>query len=607
MCGIFGTTIKNATAGQAFSALAHRGPDDKGEWKNENVLLSQTRLSIIDLSSGGHQPMINESGDLTLVFNGEIYNYKELKGELEREGARFRSKSDTEVILKGFEKYGEEYFHKLRGMYTIAIYDTKKNVLTLARDQFGIKPLFYSNINQKIIFGSEVKALAPYLSKLTPNTENYFLFYNFGYFPGGETSFKEIKKVSPGEIISFNLTDHTSRQRFITLPSSQGEINNKINNTEEAASLIQKALRDSINKHFIADVPVSLLLSGGNDSSFIAALAKEAGQNPTCFNISMEGSLDNDYAEKVANYLKLPYEKIEVKKSEFKDEYNKILERLDQPTSDVSFIPTSIVYKMIKGKSKVALSGEGGDELFGGYLRHNTFSDLNQMGFNSFFLDLSSVSKKSLGFLNPLFNKLRDSLLSFESLGSRYLYKGRQMDIAIKQKETLEFLKQYYNNHSYKDSIQPNLFFDMFMYLPGSLMYKGDACSMAYSIEGRTPFLDKDLFEAVSKVSPKLRLSKEFQSKKIMKIAMEKYLPKELIYRNKTGFGININKYKELVLLDLIEALKFHQLHKEELGVTDSGLENILIKENAELILKKYPRFAFSLITNYKVMSKYCF
>ncbi len=601
MCGIFGTTIKNTTSERAYIALAHRGPDDKGEWKNEKILLFQTRLAIIDLSSGGHQPMLSNDGNLVLIYNGEIYNYKELKGELEKEGLSFQSQSDTEIILKGFEKYGESFFDRLRGMYAIAIYDQKKNILTLTRDQFGIKPLLYSKVGEDIIFGSEVKALASYLPKLSANTEKYFLFYNFGYFPGSETSFKEIKKVLPGEVLSFNLLLHTLESKFVELHSYHPE-NIGI---EEATTLIQNSLKDSVKKHFVSDVPVGLLLSGGNDSSFIAALAKEAGKRPTCFNVSIQGSLDNDYAEKVAKFLDLPYEKIEIKEKEFQNEYIRILETLDQPTSDVSFIPTSLVYKTIEGKSKVVLSGEGGDELFGGYLRHKDFSDLEEMNFNSFLPDLSYISKKSLGILNPLVNKIRNPLLSFESLGSRYLYKGRQIDISVNQKETLKFLEGYYNSHPYKKSIQPNLFFDLFMYLPDSLMYKGDTSSMIHGIEGRTPFLDKNLFESISKINPKLRLSKEFQNKKIMKLAMEKYLPKELIYRKKTGFGININKYKELVLPDLLNAIDFHNKNKEALAIRVCGLEGVLTKGNAKVILRKYPRFAFALITNYKVMSRY--
>ena len=487
-------------------------------------------------------------------------------------------------------------------MWALAIYNADKKILTLSRDKFGIKPLFYSKVGDKIVFSSEIKAMVPYLPKLSPNTSNYFLFYNLGYFPAELTSFKEIKKVLPGEVITFDITKNSFTQKFVDLPKEE----NIIEDENKTIELIQKGMEEAIQKHFVSDVPVGVLLSGGNDSSFIAAVSKKIGKNPTCFNVSIEGSLDNDYAEKVAKHLELPFERVVIKKEEFENQYKKVWDIIDQPTSDVSFIPTSLVYAVIKNKMKVVLSGEGGDELFGGYLRHKEFANLKEMHFKIFFPDLSWLSKISLSVLAPIVGRLRKITSSFESLGSLYLYSSRQIDIGIKQKETLDFLKTFYNNHPYKKTIQPNLFFDLFMYLPFSLMYKGDMSSMAYGIESRVPFLDNQLFKSLSKIHPKLRLSKDFTNKKIMKKAMERYLPKELIYRGKTGFGININKFSGVVLSDLIEAINFHNEKKEELGIVDAGLDNVIKKSNASIILKKYPRFAFALISNYKVMQKYC-
>jgi asparagine synthase (glutamine-hydrolysing) len=601
MCGIFGTAIDNLDPQKALAGLAHRGPDDKGEWRRDGVLLCQTRLSIIDLSSGGHQPMLNDRGDMGIVFNGEIYNYSELKGELESQGVNFRSQSDTEVILKGFEKYGDQFFSKLRGMWAVAIFDEKKNLLTLSRDQFGIKPIFYSFIGGKIIFGSEVKSLIPYLPKVSPNSDEYFLFYNLGYFPGESTSFKEIKKVRPGEVFSIDLSSGAVARSFIELPIKD----HQIDNPDEAVRVIQAALADSVKSHFIADVPVGLLLSGGNDSSLIAALAKEVGQSPICFNVSIAGSLDNNYAEKVANHLGLPYERINLTRDDFVKQYQQLGDILDQPTSDTSFLPTSLVYSAVKGKSKVVLSGEGGDELLGGYLRHRSFAAFSHMSFNNFFPDFSSVSKYSLDFVNPVISKIRNITSSFESLGSNYLYQVRQLDLGVKQRECLEFMMSFYLNHPYREVIQANLFFDLFMYIPDSLMYKGDMASMAYAIEGRVPFLDKEFFKTISAISPRLRLSPEFSGKRIMKMAMEKYLPKDLIYRKKTGFGLNISNYKDLVVNDLTKAITYHCDYQKELGISGTSLEAVVNNSNADVLLRKYPRFAFSLITNYQVCQRY--
>lgn len=601
MCGIFGTTIGNLDPRSALEKIAHRGPDDRGEWRQGGALLCQARLSIIDLSAGGHQPMLNDQGNVGIIFNGEIYNYLELRRELESQGIKFKSQSDTEVILRGFEKYGESFFSRLRGMWAVAVLDSGRGRLVLSRDHFGIKPIFYSFIDGQIIFGSEVKSLIPYLPKVSPNRDEYFLFYNFGYFPGASTSFREIKKVCPGEVVSLDLSSGQSRSSFINLPVSS-EI---VYSADQAAEIIQSSLLDSVKSHFIADVPVGLLLSGGNDSSFLAALSKEAGKNPICFNVSIAGSLDNDYAERVATHLGLPYERIDLLEQDFIRQYRSLEDILDQPTSDVSFIPTSLVFSAIRGKSKVVLSGEGGDEMFGGYLRHRLVARFNQMGFNSFFPDFSDWSKYDLTITNPLLARARRLLSQREDLASVYLDSVRQIDLGVKQADSLEFLKQFFEHHPYRDSIQPNLFFDLFMYIPDSLMYKGDMSSMAYGIEGRVPFLDREFFHAVSAISPQLRLSPEFTGKKIMKLAMEKYLPKELIYRKKTGFGVGLSKYRELIMADLLEAITYHQKHGTELGLTGSSLETVVKPANVSLLLKKYPRFAFSLITNHHVCRKY--
>ncbi len=600
MCGIFGTTLKKDFR-KALSLLNHRGPDDTGLFQNDKITLAHKRLAIIDLSERGHQPMFNDRGNLSLIYNGEIYNYQDLKKGLMAEGVSFKSESDTEVLLKGFEKYGNTFFSKLEGMWAAALYDAETNRLTLSCDHFGIKPIFYANKGKDIIFASEVKALVSQLEKVTPNTDSYFLFYNFGYFPGGETSFKEIKKLLPGEIIAFDLNAGTNKKLFAELSNNKTQKNTQeyIEDEEEAVKIIDESLTASVEKHFLADVPVSLLLSGGNDSSLLAALSKKLGKDPICFNVAISGSGDGDYAERVVRELGLNLEKEVVTENSFKEQYKKVFDILDQPTGDVSFIPTSLVYSSIEGKSKVVLSGEGGDELFGGYLRHTNFASFQNMDFKNSFRYPYFTSDFGLKYVNPIFRRTRFQ----KSLGSAYLNLSKTFDFPIKQKETISFMQEFYKSHPYKDYIQPNLFFDLFMYLPYNLMYKGDMSSMAYSIESRVPFLDKAFFNAVSRVSPELRLSPNFTSKKIMKKVMEKYLPKELIYRKKSGFGVSLQKFGEdLVLADLKAALKYHKDNKEALGIVSSGLEEIVDTSKAEIILKKYPRFAYSLITNHKVI-----
>lgn len=602
MCGIFGSTVKGIDVQKAVDCLAHRGPDDFGIWTgNEGITLAQTRLAIIDLSPGGHQPMWNEDNSIGIIFNGEIYNYQELKDDLEKKGVVFRSKSDTEVILKSYEKFGVEYFSNLRGMWAFVIYDKRKNKLVFSRDYFGIKPLYIADTNEGLIFSSEVRSILPSLSTVTPNTSMYHLYYNFGFFPGEETCYKEVKKVLPGSVLQYDL--HTKQ---FTKSHLKLEVEKSVtDNVQEAIQKLQDGLRDSVEHHFVSDVPVGILLSGGNDSSFIAALSKELGKNPTCYNISIEGSLDNEYAVKVAEHLGLPFVTLKITEEVFKEQYGKVLEHLDEPTADVSFIPTSLVFSLIKGKSKVVLSGEGGDELFGGYGRHSKLVDVTEFKEEGKIWDKYLYAKNSLDFLNPLLSRVRMKLVKASSIAFRYLYFGRNIDVGIQEEKTVQYMEMYYKNHWYHSLIPVNLFFDLFFYLPYNLMYKADICSMFSSIEGRVPFLDKEMFRIASGISPRLRLSEAYTEKKILKKAMEKYFPHDLIYRQKTGFGIKIGKFGDFVLRDLQDAIKYHQEHKEALGIVESGLLSVVHVKNAETLLTKFPRFAFALITNHKVMKKY--
>lgn len=614
MCGIFGTTKEGVARDESLGLIAHRGPDDSGTFSDNHIFLGHRRLSILDVSERGHQPMFNDAGNLSIIYNGETYNFQDIREELMAGGVSFKSTGDTEVILKGFETYGDKIFSKMRGMWALAVYNSTTNELTLARDHFGIKPLFYSINGKDVSFGSEAKTLLPQLTTKTPNTASYFLFYNLGYFPGAETSFKEVKKLLPGQILKFNLGSGEVKTSFANLVDDVADEkrknhNNLISDETEAAALINESLLESVKKHYISDVPVGLLLSGGNDSSYLAALSKEAGKHPICFSVSIQESGDQGFARKVAEHLDLPFQEEIITPDVFLDQYKKLDEIIDQPTGDVSFIPTSLIYARIKGKSKVVLSGEGGDELFGGYLRHNDFAHFNTLDFANTLPRYSFHSRFGLRVINPVLNRVR-KIFSFvqiaQNLGSAYLRAARVIDLPIQQKKVLEFMEQTYRNHPYKDSIQPNLFFDLFMYLPYNLMYKGDSSSMAYSIESRVPFLDKGFFNTLSKISPELKLSSSFKNKTIMKKAMEKYLPHELIYRKKSGFGIDMRKYAHGVLLqDLKDAMLFHRKNANAFAIYDTGIFDLLETNKADIILNKYPRFAYSLITNHKVMKSH--
>ena len=605
MCGIIGIGggNKGDLIEKELKALHHRGPDDSGIFENDNVTLGHTRLSVIDLSPSGHQPMgVPEIA--VISFNGEIYNYRELKRDLMKEKCAFRGGSDTEVIIQGYIREGRNFLSKLRGMWALAIYDIKKGEIILSRDHFGIKPLYYSIFKNEIYFASEIKTLRKLIGDFTPNTEKYCQFYNLGYFIGENTCYKEVKKVLPGELIIWDLKLHSSSKESLPL---QIERKNENLTFDEAVKIAEDSITDSVEKHYIADVTVSLLLSGGNDSSLLAAISRKVDKTPICYHVAIPGSIDTKYAKKIASYLGLNLIEKELTEHTMEEEYKQMEKWLDIPTSDVSVIPTALVYKSIDKESKVVLSGEGGDELFGGYLRHKVLSSLNRISFRPSSMDyLYSASNFGLNYLNPIIRRLQEKLAYFfGDLTSVYLHQSKILGFPENNAFIQKELSDFYNSHPYKNLVPANLFFDQFMYLPDSLMYKNDITSMAFSIEARVPLVDREVLKTASGIPDKFKLSRDYTDKKILKAILKKYLPEDLVNRPKKGFGFSFERFKTNFFLgDYKKAAKFHINNAENFAVSPN-LRRMLSESRAELICKKFPRFAFAIITNHKIMGRH--
>jgi asparagine synthase (glutamine-hydrolysing) len=604
MCGILGTTkkISGAEFNEALRSMAHRGPDDTGIFSDENVTFGHCRLSIIDLSPSGHQPMKDESGDFVLSFNGEIYNFNELKKGLEDNGVVFTGKSDTEVILRGFKKEGKSFFSRLRGMWAIAIYSKKTGKVFLSRDHFGIKPIYYSTKDGVLRFSSELSAIKKLLKDINPNTESYYLFYNLGYFPGVETCYEEIKKVLPGEILTWSIEEKKLSKEFLVLDDNKADT---IESFEDATEAIEKALEGSVEAHFVSDVPVSILLSGGTDSSLIASMSKKLNKNPKAYHISIPGSIDTEYARAVSKHLDLSLMEKEFDESALKSNYDEVLEWIDNPTSDVSVIPTSLVYKLIKGESKVVLSGEGGDEFFGGYVRHGIFSEINGLGMsresfiNSFFL----TNDFGIRWINPFLNRIRNYIARMRrDMIGLYICFTNTVVFPMDEKKVRRYLANYHNDNFLKNFIPANLFFDLCMYLPDSLLYKNDISSMHSSIEARVPFVDREILLATLAIPSKFRLSPEYKNKAVLKKILDKYLPHDLVERPKKGFGFSFVK-KKFFADDYERAVKFHLENAEKFGISQN-LRKFLERSGHDLVARKFPRFAFSLITNWKIFTR---
>lgn len=607
MCGLIGFTFKNERLlSSGLDAIAHRGPDAQAVFSSEEISLGHCRLSIIDLDASANQPM--KRGDVSIVFNGEVYNFQELRDDLRRLGHSFSTLGDTEVIIEGYKQYGIEIFRKLRGMWAIALYHATQQKLILARDMFGIKPLYYAIKDGQLFFSSEVKGLLRVLPTVQPNAAMYSQFFNLGYVCAPDTCYQQIKKLNPGEIFEWDMEKRAIVSRASSMPrlvpAPEGT------SFEDAVEIVDQALRESVQAHYLSDVPVGLLLSGGNDSSLLAAVSVALGKTPRLFHLAVQGSTDTYYAELVAKHLRMPLETVFMNEDALAKQYDRVWDLVDEPTGDTSIIPTSLIYSKIKGESKVVLSGEGGDELFGGYARHAQLMRATKVQSYPILAKLldelgRGTSLVAMSRLNPIVSRVRNLLLQYGPIHdvlTAYLKGVRIIDYPYESKAVREKLFTTIMSSEERAWVPTSLFFDLWTYLPNNLMYKNDVASMASSIEARVPFLDKVFVETIiTRVSAKYLLSPNYTSKTLLKKVMERYLPSELIYRDKRGFGFSPTKYfAHQMKSDVRAALRFHADHTEAFGIKNStkGLFDV---NKSELLLKKYPRFAFAVISNWKI------
>jgi asparagine synthase (glutamine-hydrolysing) len=558
MCGIFayiGDTKIDAQG--CLLHLAHRGPDYEAYTEEGRVTLGHRRLAIIDLSAEGNQPMQSASGRTTITYNGEIYNYQALREILLQKGIKLRTKSDTEVILAGYEFEGVAFFERMRGMWAFAIHDREKQQLVLARDPFGIKPLFYTVRDGATYIASELRCLKRILT-LEPDAKAFGPFYTLGYFPAPTTPYKGVYKMLPGEVRAFNLHDSTSKMlartsRFAGVAETVSALG--------VTDYLDTILTDSVEAHYVADVPVSILLSGGTDSSLIAALSKKLGRTPTAYHVAIEGSPDTPYATAVAQHLNMDLIIEPLTLEALAKQYEKVWSVIDEPTGDYSFIPTSLVFERIKGHAKVVLSGEGGDEFFGGYFRHKTLASVPERLLAKAYARVVSLSRYPVG-------------------------------------PAADVLAALYQDE-YDVRTPPTLFFDLASYLPNDLLSKSDISSMASSIEVRVPFTDRWVATAAGAAFS--AFGPPTGDKKLLKDVLKRYLPEELVERPKSGFGVSFNRYGLKHFTDDFEsACAFHCAHRDAFGLPASLSLLLGVAPARRLVLKKYPRFAFALISNWK-------
>lgn len=569
MCGIAGKAYFNkgkeihpSELNRMSQAIIHRGPDDHGIFISEDkrVGLANTRLSIIDLSAKGHMPMVFENR-YVITFNGEIYNFKEEKAKLMKDGYQFKSETDTEVVLALYSKYGVACLKHLRGMFAFAIYDKVNSTIFLARDRIGKKPLKYFTDGDKFIFASELKAIIT--DSEVPKEIDYKAlqqYLTYGYCPAPLTGFTGIKKLEPGNYLFVNLNKKTIEKKRYWQP----EFEEKLHISEKEWCIkILDTLEEATKIRMISDVPIGAFLSGGVDSSgVVATMAKLSSKPVKTFTIAFDDKdLDeSEFANNIVKRYKTDHHILKAKPQsiEMLPELAKIYE---EPFADNSSILTYMVSKMARENVTVILNGDGGDENFAGY--PNRYNRLKRdVDYDTWIQNIRPVASKlfkSIPKANRFFEKARLPLYQrFASYNKIFspdelinYSRGKILSLA-KRSNPYQIVNECFKMFKGHDLKDAGLKFDLLYFLPDQLLTKMDLASMAVSLETRSPLLDQEMIELACKIPFNLKV-KNGESKYILKKAFEKIVPKENLYRPKKGFTIPLNKWFSGKLNDYAE------------------------------------------------------
>jgi asparagine synthase (glutamine-hydrolysing) len=561
MCGIVGFYSTNNIFSESelhamTNKLSHRGPDADGFYYNNTVGLGHKRLSIIDLSNQANQPMVSHSGKSIIVYNGEIYNFNEIRVEL---GIETRTSSDTEVILEAFEKWGTAFVEKLNGMFAIAIYSLLENNLYFFRDRMGIKPLFYYLENNQLAFASELKALTaikPIASTLEINQNAIGTFLHLGYIPCPETIYKHIYKFPQGSYGIFDGND------FEIIP--YWKINEKITpetHTDFSTSKIHlnDLIQQSVKYRLISDVPYGTFLSGGIDSSLVSAVAQKVSNHQLkTFSIGFAESKFNEsaYAQQVAKHLETDHYAFTLTEKEAIEGVPDIFSYYDEPFADSSAIPTMLVSKLAQQQVTMTLSGDGGDELFHGYGMYNWAKRLDNKALQL----LKQPTKNILKLLGSKYKRV-SHLFDWDDLSQikshifsqeQYYFSENELQHLLKESSLALTIDEWPISDRKLDVRESQALFDLMYYLPDDLLTKVDRASMRYSLETRVPLLDYNVVEFALNLHPSLKVQGN-TSKYLLKELLYDYVPREYFDRPKWGFGIPLNKWLKTDLKYLID------------------------------------------------------
>jgi len=571
MCGICGFIRDSGlescdleTLKKMNQAIYHRGPDDEGYFVEHNVALGVRRLSIIDLFRG-HQPIYNENGMILIIFNGEIYDFKELRINLEKRGHRFSTNTNTEVIVHLYEDFGFDCLKKLNGMFAFAIYDKTEDLLFIARDRLGIKPLHYCFDGKVLVFGSELKSLLQFPGlRREIDLKSLNKYLTFEYVPAPYTIYKDIYKLQPGHYLIFK-NGRLLIKRYWNLSYKDKPIRSK----DECIEKLKWYIDDSVRKRMISDVPLGTFLSGGIDSSLITAfMTRQSSQKVKTFSVSFDDkSFDESrYARQISSFLETEHYEEKLTPKMLLDLVPQIMNVLDEPFADVSVIPTYLLSKFTRKNVTVALSGDGGDEVFAGYPTYQAHKMaryfpkmaygiakgvVNWLPVSDDNITFDFKAKKFVSGI-PYTPEIRNQIWlgSFEPFQKTKLFSA-EVKKYLKGDSEFDILFRSLRDCDADNYLEKVLWLDMHFYLQDNMLVKVDRTSMANSLEVRVPYLDHRLVEFACGLPANMKLN-GLTTKYILKKTAKEMLPNEIIHRTKKGFGVPVARWIKDELKDFI-------------------------------------------------------
>lgn len=544
MCGFVGFTNKindaSIVLGKMMDRIKHRGPDSDGKYVDEQIAMGFRRLSIIDLSDQGSQPIFNEDKSLVLTFNGEIYNYKDLREELVASGHKFYTQTDSEVLIHGYEQWGEDMLDKLRGMFAFVIFNKNTNEVFGARDFFGIKPLYYAKMGETLMWGSEIKSFLdhPHFKKEL-NTDVLETYLTFQYSPTTETFFKNVYKLPAAHCFTYKNGEMNVRRYW--------EVKFHVDNgpsLEDWVNRISDTFKNSVEVHKFADVEVGSFLSSGVDSSYVAAVANVDKTFTVGFGED-EKYNEIGYAKEFSKYIhKENFSKV-ISPEEYWNSLSKIQYHMDEPLADPAAVALFFVCQIASEKVKAVLSGEGADEIFGGYNIYHNPADMVS------YFKIPRPIRKAVGAvadklphkhgINYLIRGSKD--LDERFIGNAYIFSEKErkdiLSIKTNAPDAMAITKPFYDKVRDQDQVTQMQYIDLHLWMTGDILLKADKMSMAHSLELRVPFLDRKVMELAEQIPVKDRVT-ETETKYAMRLAALQACPPQTAKKKKLGFPVPI-------------------------------------------------------------------